>query len=246
MLKKIRDESKIDILLMMNSILNPTVWVGSFEWREPVTTLTDFLVALVCWFAYFSFGKIVSKHVSFKWFKNYFLIFAIGMTSAAWLGHGLQAYVPDYAKVVGWICGATGLMFLQLGSFKIIENRVGLTVKIWLPKWFVFQWILAVLLMIFMLQYGIENAFKVTQINSSVALILMVLPMHLFASKKLNLTGSKIVASALFYSIIPGIVYSNQLSINHWFNYHDISHLLMAVFMTIMYFGLRRVIESQK
>ncbi len=224
-------------------ILNPTIQLGNFEWQEPVTTLTDFLVALVCWFAFFQLYKIKdARSDAYPWFKRYFFIFAIGMTSAAWLGHGLQAYVPASAKAIGWMCGATGLMFLQFGSFQLIKNSIAIWAKKVLPVWFVLQWITAITLMLVRLRVTVPDAFMVTQINSTVAIIGTVLPMHFFAFKKVRLAGSKIVLAALGYSIVPGIVYSQQLSIHRWFNYHDISHVLMAVFMTIMFLGLRRIV----
>ena len=92
--------------------------------------------------------------------------------------------------------------------------------------------------MFYFLSSGIETAFKVTQINSVIALWGFVLPMQVFSYYKLKNKTSKIVIIALLYSVIPGVVYSTQLSVSNWFNYHDISHVLMAIFMTMMFLGL--------
>ena len=76
----------------MDEILNPTIYLGNFEWREPITTLTDFMVAIVASFGYYKFKSYKGiKSSSFTYFKFYFLCFAVGMTSAAWLGHGLAS-----------------------------------------------------------------------------------------------------------------------------------------------------------
>ena len=85
----------------MFEILNPTIFIGNFEWREPVTTLTDFLVAIVAFLGYLKFRSYKNKKsLSFNYFKYYFLCFAVGMTSAAWFGHGLQAYVgPEFKRI---------------------------------------------------------------------------------------------------------------------------------------------------
>lgn len=228
----------------MDSILNPTVFVGSFEWREPVTTLTDLLVAIVCLTAFYFFTRLKNRESpGYPWFRKYFLIFAIGMTSAAWFGHGLQAYVSPNFKIIGWVCGATGLMFLQVGSLKLITKYVSAKWQSLLFKWFRLQWIVAVCGMFYFLSAGIETAFKVTQINSVVALWGSVLPIHFFGYYKANIRTSKIVIIALLYSAVPGIVYSNKISLSHWFNYHDISHVLMAVFMTIMFLGLYQLVK---
>ena len=221
-----------------DSILNPIQFIGSVEWREPVTTLTDFLVALVCWTAFYFFQRQKSSsHVSYPWFRGYFLVFAIGMTSAAWLGHGFQAYVSPKTKMIGWICGATGIGFLQMGSLRAIEELIKPSLRKVLPYVFFFEWLVAVSLMI-----GLFD-FRVTQVNSAFGLVGLVLPMHIYRYLKTKKAGSKWIIGALAYSLIPGIVYSNQISISRWFNYHDISHVLMAVFMTLMFMGLHRIIS---
>ena len=33
-------------------ILNPTIWIGDLELREPITGLTDFITAIVCGVAF--------------------------------------------------------------------------------------------------------------------------------------------------------------------------------------------------
>ena len=208
--------------------------------------MTDFLVACVCWAAYYFFHRLSGPKAGHTWFKKYFLVFAIGMTSAAWLGHGLQAYLTPEFKIIGWMCSATGLMFLQVGSLQIIEKQVKTSLRSMLQKWFILQWILAILLMMFFIKEGIVEAFKVTQINAVVALFGFILPMHYFGYKKMQHKGSKIVIIALAYSIIPGIVYSNQISISKWFNYHDISHVLMSIFMTLMFFGLYQLVRPDQ
>ncbi len=219
-----------------DSILNPTIFIGNFEWQEPVTTLTDFAVALVCWVAFYKFYKLrQANQLSSSWFMLYFLAFAFGMTSAAWLGHGLQAYVPPQAKMVGWILGAMGILFLQLGSLQLIQNKFISNWNRYLKGLFVVQFMVAVGLMVLFFN------FKVVQLNSVVGLILVVLPMHIYSYFKQKRAGSKGVAFALIYTLIPGFVYSNQLSISKWFNYHDISHVLMAIFMIFMYFSLRKL-----
>ncbi len=169
----------------------------------------------------------------------YFLVFAIGMTSAAWLGHGFQAYISDKFKMIGWICGATGIMFLQMGSLQSIKSILTRNVTFLLITVFVIQYVVAVSCMI-----GFFN-FKVVQLNSVIGLWGFVLPLQLFAHLKCKKEGANMVILALLYSVIPGLIYSNQISISKWFNYHDISHVLMAGFMTLMFVGLRKLILSE-
>ncbi|MFT5156281.1 MAG: hypothetical protein ACI9NN_000314 [Bacteroidia bacterium] len=226
-------------MIFIDNILNPTVFLGDFEWREPVTTLTDFLVALVCWFAVYSFVKAPKNQRVRPYhtiFIFYFLSFAIGMTSAAWFGHGLQAYVSPRFKIIGWCFGATGLMLLQQGSFYLVEGCVQ---RAWMRSAiraaFVVQWFTFLVLAI----HPSTSQFMVAQINSTLAIIGTILPMHLINYRTNNDARSRLVLGAIAFSLIPGVVYSQQLSFGRWCNYHDISHILMATFMFFMFRALK-------
>lgn len=222
----------------MDEILNPTVFIGGLELREPVTTLTDFLVAIVALIGYIKFSKTKDRnHKGFNYFKYYFLFFAIGMCSAAWIGHGLQAYIDPVFKKIGWVFGTTGLLMLGLGSFieiKTVSN----------PKWHAFfknVFIVQYLFFVLILIHPNWSSFTLAQISSCVSLLVFILPIHIFNYSKQKATGSLIIISTICYSIFPGLVYNNQLSFSKWFNYHDISHVLMAIFMLLMIYGTSKL-----
>lgn len=215
-----------------NPILNPSLWIGNFEWREPVTTLTDFLTALVCFYAFYQYSKYKGKQSqSFVNYKFYFLFFALGMTSAAWFGHGLQAYVGFDWKIIGWVMSSTAFLSLEIASIKelrkIIPNKITTLLKVL----FVFQYIVMVTLMI------TSKNFMIPQINSTVSLILFVLPIQIIAYLKNKKKGHALIFGAILYGALPGFIYNNQISISKWFNYHDISHVLMAIFMVVIFKG---------
>lgn len=218
----------------MDDILNPTIYIGNFEWREPITTLTDFLVALVAIIGFFKFNSYRGlKSASFNYFKFYFLCFAIGMTSAAWLGHGFQAYVGPEFKRIGWICGSTGLLLFGLGSFIEIKNQINKNFYLFLKSLFIGQYIIFV----FLILNPTSSDFILAQLSSTISLIVFIFPIHIYNYLGTKAKGSAFIVSTIIYGAIPGLIYNNQLSINKWFNYHDISHVLMAIFMLLMIIG---------
>ncbi|MFL2571109.1 MAG: DUF6962 family protein [Parvicellaceae bacterium] len=222
----------------MFEILNPTIFIGNFEWREPVTTLTDFLVAIVAFLGYLKFRSYKNKKsLSFNYFKYYFLCFAVGMTSAAWFGHGLQAYVGPEFKRIGWVCGATGLLLFGLGSLMEIKQMIKNSNYRLLKITFTIQYAVFVYLML----APQLSDFLFAQLSSTVSLIAFILPIHLYNYVKSASKGSLFILFTIFYSIIPGLVFNNQISIDKWFNYHDISHVLMAIFMCLMIVGTSKI-----
>ena len=227
----------------MDDILNPTVFIGNFEWREPVTTLTDFLVGFVALVGFLKFKSYKQeKAASFIYFKYYFLCFAIGMTSAAWLGHGLQAYVGPEFKRIGWVFGATGLLLFGLGSFVEVKEYINRSLFSVLKTIFIGQYLFFVFLML----NPTYSDFIYAQLSSTISLIAFILPLNFYNFIRSKSKGSLFIVLTICYSIIPGLIYNNQLSVNRWFNFHDISHVLMAIFMVFMIYATSRLTMMKK
>ncbi len=222
-------------------ILNPTIFLASFEWREPVTTLTDLLVAIVCVIGFIKFASFKGeKSGSFIFFKYYFLSFGIGMICAAWLGHGLQAYIGAEFKNIGWACSITGSLFLSLGSLQHLAVCIKRGHVQILKVLFSLHYILFMVLVL----VPAFSAFIYAQLGSSIALIGFVLPMHLYSYIKTKARGSLIIICAILYALLPGFVFNSQISLHRWFNYNDISHVLISFFMVIMIFGTSKLSMS--
>lgn len=227
--------------MVIDPILNPTVFLGSLEWREPMTTLTDFLVALVSLYGFIRlYNYKGEKPAYFKYFKFYFLFFAIGMTAAAWLGHGLQAYVGPEYKRIGWACSATGLLSLAFASVTLIKHHIGRNFEIIIKTIIVAQYATFMTLML----HPALSDFIYAQLASTVALVGLILPMQIYNYVKTKHKGSLIIFLAIIYGIIPGTVYNNQISLSQWFNYHDISHVLVAIFMFLMIVGVSNIVRN--
>jgi hypothetical protein len=221
-----------------NSILNPTVFIGAFELREPVTALTDFLIAITCGIAFWLMTKNKTERAaSFKYYRGFFLMYAIGMTSAAWLGHGFQAYFGPEWKMLGWFCSMTGQALLAYGSLTEVKQHL---------KPLIYKGITALLIAQFIVFsfYTLNpttRGFEIPQLASVVVLTGFVIPLQIYGYIRNNNIGSMLVITAIVYGLVPGYVYNNQISINQWFNYHDISHVLVVVYMIIMTFALRKL-----
>lgn len=224
-----------------NPIINPTLWIGNFEWREPVTTLTDLLTAIVCFIVFLQFKKYKGhKSESFDNYKYYFLFFAISMTSAGIIGHGLQAYVGFDWKKIGWVMSSIGFLCMEFGSINELENNLKPLLIRFFKGAFIIQFIVLVSLMVY------YQNFKIPQLNSTITFILFVLPLQIFAYVKTKKKGHLMVIGTIAFALLPGLVYNNQISLGKWFNYHDISHVLMATFMFLMYKGTFKLSTSKR
>ena len=218
-------------------IINPTLIIGDFEWREPITTLTDSLIACVCIFAFILFSRYKGeKSESFIYFKAFFLCFGVGMLCSAWLGHGLAAYVPPRSKVIGWVINSAANLFLGLATLREISHLLKPNITRWIKVIFIAQVSIFIIFMII----PKTSFFGLAQLCSIVSLIGMMLPMHIFNYFKTRSSGSKLFMIAIGMGVLPGIIFNTQLSVNHWFNYHDISHVVMAAIVFVMFLAARR------
>lgn len=226
-------------LEVSNDILNPTIFFGNFEFREPVTTLTDFITACVSGICFYLFliNKNDNKNTAFVFFKFYFLFYFIGMTSAAFLGHALQAYVTKEVKIIGWVFSAIAQLFLAFGTMQVVKDIV---LKIWYKLFHVIL-IVQSFIFIFLMIHPSFSDFKIAQLAASLVLIGVVLPLHIYNYFKTKSSGSKNVILTILYALVPAFIYNNQISVSNWFNYHDISHLLMSIFMGLMYLATKRL-----
>ena len=222
---------------IIDPIHNPTLILGEFEWREPITTLTDSLTASVFIFAFIVFSRYKGeKSESFIYFKAFFLCFAVGMLCAAWFGHGLAAYFTPRWKAVGWVINSTANLFLGLATLKeimpLIKPHTARLIKV--------VFILQVSTFVVLMLIPSTSFFGLAQLCSFVSLIGMLLPMHIFNFSKTKSSGSKLFMIAIGMGVFPGIIFNTQLSVNRWFNYHDISHVVMATIFFVIFLAARK------
>lgn len=230
------------LMSVVDPILNPTVWIGDFEFREPVTSLTDFGTATVCIVSFVLLMRIRSKNFDFRIMRLYFISMGIAMLIACSLGHALQAYVSPDWKALGWSFGALAVGLLEFASVRM--NRVYLTgTQSMLLKAFV---ILRVSTLYILLLNPATRNFDWVKMNSTIGLLFVVLTMQLLQYIKTKNTGSKYIIGAVLWGIFPAIVYNLQLSADKWFNYHDISHIMMSIYCLILFFGVRAYGRASK
>jgi len=220
------------------AITNPTIFLGSFEWREPITTLTDVMVSLVCVFAVIQFYRYKGNRPEyFKYYRAYFICFSVGMMASAWFGHGLKAYTDPDWKTVGWVMSAVSHLFLGIGTLKQIQPVTKPSIHTAVKVFYFLQFSVFVFLL---LNPGTRN-FIYAQLCSVISLVGLVLPMHIFNYSKTKQRGSIIVILAIACGVLPAISFNLQITAGKWFNYHDLSHVLMAGIMFVMYLGVSRL-----
>ena len=79
----------------------PPIEIFGLILHEPVTALTDVLVAIICFVAYLKIKALPQRSEVKSLFQYYFLTMSIATFLGGVIGHALMHYVPFYMKVPG-------------------------------------------------------------------------------------------------------------------------------------------------
>lgn len=222
-------------------ILNPTVFVAGWEIREPITSATDLLVAIVAGVALWRLLRRGRRTWTLptRLIIGYFAALMVGMACASVFGHLLQAYMPWEAKAIGWIISAVGLGCFEFGSLYLLRPQLRPSVFRAVGFWILLHHGLFLLAMCF----TETRVFSTVKLNSSLSLVFTVLPLQVYRWRQTRADASRWFAMAVLFGIFPALTYNFQLSLDRWFNYHDLSHVLFATYVYLVYQGAKRLLE---
>ena len=96
----------------------------------------------------------------------------------------------------------------------------------------VLLWVIAVLIV-----SGIKGDFVIIKIHAG-AVLLYSLIIHYMAYKKTLEKGSALVVTGIGISFLSIIAHSLHFSFHEWFNYKDISHIIMIFSLMVIYKGV--------
>lgn len=83
-----------------------------------------------------------------------------------------------------------------------------------------------------------KNNFLIVKIHAGIVLLYSFI-VHLLVYKRTKEEGSKLVAIGISITFIPIIIHSLKFSIHEWFNYKDISHVIIFIALLVIYKGVK-------
>lgn len=187
---------------------------------EPMTSITDFMLSGVAFYFFFSFHKIESKKRNVINWSKFFLFLAFS-TFFGGMAHAITNRENNLVYDLVWlsmqVCSGISVFYAQSAAFRSeIRNRK--TQKV-LHQISLAQLILFIPSVIYFF------SFKVVAINSSIGLIELVV---LFLPLGIRKTKHKtFICSGVLISFLTVYVNRTKFSFVSWFNYNDISHVIM-------------------
>lgn len=219
------------------SIMNEinTIYLFGIRVDEPIVTITDLLVSVLCFIFAYKIHQSGKKEKVFLYFKIYFFVMGIATTLGGIIGHAFMYHFSFYWKLPGWITSMISIMFVERAA---IEHT-----RIWLtePIIKVFRVINILEFLTFLTLTIITLDFFFVEFHSGYGLMFVVLSLEGFLFLKTKNTASKLILVGVAFAAIAALFFMNKISPHQWFNYLSISHVLMAVAATFFYLGTRKI-----
>ncbi len=211
---------------------NPSVYIGGLRIDEPITTLTDFLFAAVCLFAYFNTKE--HSHLKgpnlYRWF---FLGTGISAIISALMGHAFLYRFGFGAKIIGWETNALGASVAQFAAIYHTRSSISESAfkRLLILNYLEVAAALVLTAVIF--------SFAVVEVHTAYGLLGMVTVLEIIHYKKTGSVLSRNMLIGVGIAVLAVLVHIFKLAISVWFNHLDLSHIIMCVAMYVMYRGVK-------
>jgi len=212
-----------------------TIFISGIRIDEPIVTITDLLVSVLCFLFFYRIHKTGKKENVFRYFKIYFLVMGIATALGGLIGHAFMYNFSFFWKLPGWITSMISIMFVERAA---IEHT-----RIWLSDSIakVFRVVNILEFLTFLTLTITSLNFFFVEFHSGYGLMFVVLSLEGFLFLKTRNTASKYILVGVGFAALAALFFMNKISPHQWFNYLSISHVLMAIAATFFYIGTTKI-----
>jgi hypothetical protein len=217
----------------------PSIYPFGIRIDEPMTTFTDVIVAAVCFYAFYQLDKRKFPGKSQMFFRYYFLLMGVATFLGGVIGHGFLYALSFGWKLPGWIISMVSVALIERSAI----SHAGSLIKPQLAKFFLIFNLIELVAIMTITMYTLD--FKWVQFHSGYGLLAIVSTFHLYTYFRTGDKGSLYMLAGVGVTCIASYIYINKISAHTWFNYLDISHVLLAIAAYILYLGAYKFQERQ-
>ncbi|MDP2386334.1 MAG: hypothetical protein Q8M29_08175 [Bacteroidota bacterium] len=206
--------------------------IAGIHIQEPVTVLTNMLIVATSVFLYYKVGvKNTEKSLLVKYWRLFFFFFGLNALIGS-VAHGFKSYFsPDIFYYV-WLC--MNLASVPI-TYYLLRANIELS-KFTTRNKKISEIIVLCLSIVFAVLTAITNNFAIVKINALIAILITIVS-HYRAYRDRR-PGSGYITFGFTFSILALVVHGAKLSLSDWFNFKDISHVIMNITLCIIYAGV--------
>jgi hypothetical protein len=214
----------------------PLIELFGLVLHEPVTALTDVLVAIICFVAYLKLNALPQRSQVQGLFKYYFLSMSIATFLGGVFGHALIDYMPFYIKLPGWITSMLSVALLERAVIQYSRKWINPKIGAFFSKLNIVE------LLAFLILSLVTLNFQFVLIHAAYGMAIVVTGFAGFVYYKERNMGSKQILYAVLVSTIGAFFFVFKIGLDKWFNHVDISHVFMMIASVLYYRGARNLI----
>lgn len=217
---------------MQSKFIQPSIELLNLRIDEPITTITDILLGVICIYAFLRIVKLKHAGDGSGYFMSYFLVLGLGAITGGVLGHAFQYCLADAWKLVSWTLTlvSVALMvqaFLVLASTFMKKNTGTIITLLNL---------LLFLLAVFLMSRSID--FNPVKYYAIFGLVLLSGSLSFLIYRKTGNRAVLVLMGGVGIGFISAIIFSLQWGLSHWFNHRDLSHIILCVSVYFVYKGV--------
>ena len=217
---------------MQSKFIQPSIDVLNLRIDEPITTITDILLGIICFYAFFRIWKLKKGGSARAYFLSYFLILGLGAITGGLLGHAFQYCLADGWKLVSWTLTlvSVALMvqaFLGIAA-TIIRKRIATMITL--------INVLAFFLAAFLAFRSID--FAPVKYYAIFGMVLLCGSLSFLIYQKTGNRAVLVLMGGVGIGFLSAIIFSLQWGLSHWFNHRDLSHIILCFSVYYVYKGL--------
>ncbi len=222
----------------VTAIRQPDVFVFGLRIQEPMTSGTDIIIAIMCFWFFYKLNKRQDGQQTSFLMKWHFLFLGLATLSGGLFGHAFLYLVNDWWKLPGWYMSMISIMFIERAA---IEHSA----KVFKPKLIKALLFLNIAeLVIIAILTGITINFKFVQFHSFYGLVCIVLPFHWYVYSKTKNQGSKWTLVGIGVMILGAPAFNIPIIIHEFFNHKDLSHVIIMASIWYLYKGALNLNDS--
>lgn len=218
--------------------IHPSVEIFNVRVDEPMTVLTDLVLALVSFYAWFRIRKMDSSEKVKPYFNYFFLTLGFAALSGGLLGHAFLYRLAPAWKLVSWIFTLASVAILAQGLTLLARpllrpSLIRLTSRV------------NMLVLVLALFYTLWTlAFSGVKYYTIFGMVVVVGSFSWLIFQKTRGRGMTQFMFAVGIGILSAVVFSYDWGLGPWFNHNDISHLILSVSTFAIYKGAVAIMEA--
>lgn len=203
--------------------------------QEPVTTITDFMITVCCWYVFLKSKHEISNHHSAQLYRYFFLLMGCSTLFGGVFGHALCYKLGVAYKLPGWITSMMAVMLCERAAIMHTRNVMPVSIG----NFFMYANIVELLILITVTCITLNFFF--VEFHALYGLLIVTGTFEFYIYRKTKNNASRWILYSVAFSSIAAVAHIWQLSPHRWFNYLDLAHTLMCVSVFILYNGVKKI-----